>query len=144
MARPRKRRRLWRQPQAAIFKPVGAPLEALTRITLLYEELEALRLADLEGQHQAEAAKQMGVSRSTFQRVVTEARQKVALALVNGAALQVEGGVFRVADVSWHCTDCGHDWRLKHGRGVGPPETCPACGSYAIRERSDERRRHLE
>ncbi len=144
MPRPRKRRRLWRKPQPAIFKPVGIPLESLDRITLLHEELEALRLADLEGEHQTDAAEQMSVSRSTFQRLVTEARRKVALALVNGAALQIEGGTFRLASVRWHCADCGHDWDLVHGRGLGPPQVCPRCGSRSIRERSEKRRRHLE
>ncbi len=132
MPRPRKRRRLRREPRPAIFKPIGAPLEILEQITLLYEELEALRLADLEGRHQADAATQMGVSRSTFQRIVTEARHKVAQALVNGAALQVEGGSFKVSRACWRCQDCGHEWELAHGRGQGPPENCPHCGSRVI------------
>ena len=134
MPRPRKRRRLRHQPKSAVYKPLGAPLESLERITLLYEELEALRLADLEGRHQADAAHHMGVSRSTFQRVVNEARRKVAQALVNGAALQVEGGSFRVTSARWHCRNCAHKWELSHGRGLGPPETCPDCGSTAINE----------
>jgi predicted DNA-binding protein (UPF0251 family) len=143
MARPRKRRRLARHPQAAIFKPVGLPLDRLERIIVLHEELEALRLADLERHHQQEAANQMGVSRSTFQRVVLAARQKVAQALVNGMALQIEGGTFRVVELRWHCADCGHDWELQHGTGQGQPDRCPACGSSAIRERPGEGRRHL-
>ena len=134
MPRPRKRRRLRQPPKSAVFKPLGAPLESLVQITLLHEELEALRLADLEGRHQSEAAQQMGVSRSTFQRVVTEARLKVAQALVKGAALQIEGGTFRVTSAHWVCTDCAHEWALAHGRGLGPPELCPSCGSVAIRE----------
>jgi predicted DNA-binding protein (UPF0251 family) len=138
MPRPRKKRRLLHEPRPAIFKPVGVPLEWLDRVTLLHEELEALRLVDLEGQHQEDAAGHMGVSRSTFQRVVTEARRKVAQALVNGAALQVEGGTFRVAAVRWHCADCGHDWDVVHGSGRGQPGVCPVCGSHSVHERSDE------
>lgn len=135
MPRPRKRRRLQHDPQPAIFKPVGRPLEKLERVTLLHEELEALRLADLETLHQTEAAAQMSVSRSTFQRLVTEARRKVALALVNGAALQIEGGVFRVMAVRWHCAECGQDWDIAHGSGQGRLVACPHCGSSAIREK---------
>jgi predicted DNA-binding protein (UPF0251 family) len=144
MPRPRKRRRLLRQPQPAIYKPVGVPLKSLASTVLLHEELESLRLADLEGRYQAEAAEQMGVSRSTFQRIVTEARRKVALALVDGHALQIEGGTFRVAAVRWHCTGCGHNWEIEHGSGQGEPGMCPACGSRAIRERAGRRgrRRH--
>jgi len=94
--RPRKRRTLTRAPRPAVYKPAGVPLEGLRRVTLLHEELEALRLADLEGLTQAEAAGRMGVSRSTFQRIVAQARRQVALALTEGRALQIEGGTFEV------------------------------------------------
>jgi uncharacterized protein len=50
-----------------------------------------LRLMDLEDLSQEDAAQRMGVSRSTFQRIVAQARRQVALALVEGAALVVEG-----------------------------------------------------
>jgi predicted DNA-binding protein (UPF0251 family) len=141
MPRPRKHRRLTHEPQPAIYKPVGVPLKSLDCTVLLHEELESLRLADLEGCYQEEAAEQMGVSRSTFQRTVTEARRKVAQALVAGTALQIEGGTFRVAAIRWHCTDCGHNWEIEHGSGQGERELCPACGSRAIRERVGRRRR---
>jgi predicted DNA-binding protein (UPF0251 family) len=89
--RPRKQRRIRRKQLAAIYKPAGAALDNLRRIPLLAEELEALRLADLEGLSQAEAAESMGVSRSTFQRIVAKARRQAALALVEGQALILEG-----------------------------------------------------
>jgi predicted DNA-binding protein (UPF0251 family) len=142
MPRPRKYRRLMREPQPAIYKPVGVPLRSLDRVILLHEELEALRLADLEGRYQEEAAEQMIVSRSTFQRIVTEARRKVAQALVEGTALQIEGGTFRMAAVRWHCDECHHNWEIEHGSGQGEPKACPACGSRAIRERRGQRQRH--
>lgn len=141
MPRPRKRRRLGHAPQPAIFKPVGARLETLDCVTLLHEELESLRLTDLEGHYQEKAAEQMGVSRSTFQRILTEARHKVAQALVDGAALRVEGGTFRVSPVRWRCDDCGHRWQIEHGSGQGQPDVCPACHSRAIRERTGGSRR---
>jgi uncharacterized protein len=97
MPRPRTRRALAQLPRPAIYKPAGVPLDSLRRVVLLYEELEALRLADLEGLTQAEAARQMGVSRSTFQRILDQARRQVSQALVDGHALQIEGGTFRVA-----------------------------------------------
>jgi len=97
MPRPRKRRILRRAPRPAIYKPAGVPLDGLRHITLLHEELEALRLADLEGLTQAEAAERMGISRSTFQRIVARARHQVALALIEGHALEITGGTFEVA-----------------------------------------------
>lgn len=135
MPRPRKHRRVWHEPQPAIFKPVGVPLYRLKTIVLLHEELEALRLTDLEECYQAEAAEQMGVSRSTLQRIVTEARRKVTQALVVGAALHIEGGTFRVPAVLWQCDACGHRWEIEHGSGRGAPARCPSCGSALIRLR---------
>jgi RNA polymerase sigma factor (sigma-70 family) len=59
----------------------------LEKIPLAEDELEALRLCDLEGMTQEEAGRHMGVSRGTVQRTVKAARSKVARALVDGAAL---------------------------------------------------------
>ena len=98
MPRPRKRRRVRYRPRATIYKPAGVSLEKLRRVELLTEELEALRLADLEGLTHEEAAARMGVSRSTFQRVLARARQQVALALVQGQALEIVGGTFVLED----------------------------------------------
>jgi predicted DNA-binding protein (UPF0251 family) len=91
MSRPRKRRILSRARRSAIFKPAGVALIKLQQVQLLAEELEALRLADLEGLTQAQGAERMGVSRSTFQRIVARARRQVALALCSSNALFIEG-----------------------------------------------------
>ena len=139
MPRPRKRRRIWHEPQPAIFKPVGVPLSQLKTITLTYEELEALRLVDMEESYQEQAAEQMNISRSTLQRIVHDAHYKVVQALTEGSALQVEGGTFRVATRSWQCNDCGHRWEIEHGSGESKPARCPKCESSAIRLRRTRR-----
>jgi predicted DNA-binding protein (UPF0251 family) len=91
MPRPRKRRILGRLPRPAIYKPAGIPLDDLNQVRLLQEELEALRLADLEALTQTAAAEQMGISRSTFQRILSRAHRQVALALSDGYALKIVG-----------------------------------------------------
>jgi predicted DNA-binding protein (UPF0251 family)/predicted RNA-binding Zn-ribbon protein involved in translation (DUF1610 family) len=142
MPRPRKHRTIESVPGATIFKPGGVSLDQLEQVVLLYEEIEALRLADLEGFYQVEAAAQMAVSRSTFQRVLLEARRKVALALNKGLAIRVEGGTFRLLPAWLHCSACGYDWQKLHGSGQGEVAVCPNCGSELIRPRHRERRRH--
>lgn len=96
MPRPPCCRRVANSPVATLFKPAGVPARFLDEIVLGFDELEALRLADLEGLYQEEAAARMGISRSTFGRVVEQAHQTVARALVHGLALRIEGGAVRV------------------------------------------------
>lgn len=89
MARPKKERNICQGAPYECFKPNGVPLAQLNKVELLAEELEALRLADLEDLSQAEAAASMGVSRQTFGNIVKRARAKVAQSLVNGQALML-------------------------------------------------------
>ncbi len=92
MPRPFCQRRVAGTPAAAIFKPIGIPVSQLEEVVLTLDEFEALRLADLEGRYQEEAAAMMRISRPTFSRVVESAHRKVADALVHGKALRMEGG----------------------------------------------------
>ena len=91
MPRPRKRRILAHGQSQAIYKPAGRALSELTQVRLLPDELEALRLADLEGLTQAQGAERMGISRSTFQRILERAHRQVAIALVQRHALHIVG-----------------------------------------------------
>ena len=96
MTRPRKCRQLRRTPVERFYKPQGVGMRDLKQIILSHDQLEALRLADKRNLDQIEAAKLMNISRSTFSRLVNEARNIVATALVNGWALKIEGGDFIV------------------------------------------------
>ena len=101
MARTAKCRRVCAEPQTRWFRP-ECPTQQVQ--TLSVEELEALRLCDLEGLEQEEAARMMEVSRGTFQRILYAARQKAASALVNGMSILIEGGHYKVNP---HCRACG-------------------------------------
>jgi predicted DNA-binding protein (UPF0251 family)/predicted Fe-Mo cluster-binding NifX family protein len=83
-------------PARRIFKPQGIPVSQLSEIVLSVEELEALRLAHVTGLYQQEAAEWMAVSRQTFGRLLEVAHRKVTQALVEGQALRIEGGTFRM------------------------------------------------
>lgn len=89
MGRPEKLRRIGCLAHGRGFKPVGRPARELERELLRADELEALRLADLEGLYQEAAAEQMGVSRPTFARILTRARRTVARALLEERLLVV-------------------------------------------------------
>ncbi len=79
-----------------VFKPQGIPMSELEEVTLSLDELEALRLSDLDGLYQEAAARAMGISRQTFGRIIESARQKTASALLNGKALRITGGNVRL------------------------------------------------
>jgi predicted DNA-binding protein (UPF0251 family) len=80
-----------------VFKPAGIPLRQLDEVVMTLDEFEAIRLADLAQMYQEKAAKQMGISRPTFSRIIDSAHRKLADALVHGKALLIEGGAVRRA-----------------------------------------------
>jgi predicted DNA-binding protein (UPF0251 family) len=92
MPRPFCCRRIAGKPAASIFKPIAIPVRELEEVVMTLDEFEALRLADLDGLYQEQAAEQMNVSRTTFSRIIESAHRKTADALVHGKALRIEGG----------------------------------------------------
>jgi predicted DNA-binding protein (UPF0251 family) len=127
MARPEKLRRVGWLGEGRGFKPVGRPSSELGIETLRLDELEALRLADLEGLYQEAAAERMGVSRATFARVLERARATVARALIDEKLLVIgEGPVVAVPGAPLPCPVHGFGRRrgrgccCRHGANHGP------------------------
>ncbi len=92
MPRPFCNRRIAGRPAASIFKPIGVPIARLEEVVMTLDEFEAIRLADLDGLYQENAAEKMRISRPTFSRIVDSAHRKIADALVHGKSLRIEGG----------------------------------------------------
>lgn len=91
MPRPCKCRRIGCDPTHTYFKPRGVPMTELEEVALKLDELEAIRLADIEAFYHEEAAKKMKVSRQTFDRILLKAHATIADAIVNGKAIKIEG-----------------------------------------------------
>lgn len=89
MARPRCNYKIGFCPKFKRFKPDGFCAERNGIVELTSEETEALRLKHMRKLDQAEAAKKMNVSRSTFQRVLAAAHEKVSDALIKGKAIKI-------------------------------------------------------
>lgn len=89
MTRPIKPRRVIFDPNVTYFKPRAIPLSMLEEVDLAVDELEALRLCDLKDLDQVEAAKKMGISQSTLQRILASAHKKIAEALIKGKAIKI-------------------------------------------------------
>lgn len=90
--RPKRKRFIGFNPEITYFKPAGVPLRNLLEEVLMLDEVEAIRLADLEDLDQEEAAQKMGISRVTFLRILHLAHQKVAKGLIYGKAIKMKGG----------------------------------------------------
>ena len=132
MARPQKIRRVAYLPEVTFFKPAGVPMRLLEQVALTVEEVEALRLKELEGLEQEQGAEKMNVSRPTFQRVLASARRKIADALLNGKAIRIEGGNYTMAPMRYRCAN-RHEWQIPFEQGViQAPDTCPVCNTANV------------
>ncbi len=109
-------RRVSDEPACALFKPAGVPARQLEKVPLGVDEFEALRLADYEGLYHQQAATRMNVSRQTFGRIISAARSSVATALIEGKALKIEGGVFKLDDGS--SADAAEKAKMQAAEGV--------------------------
>ena len=89
MARPRKARRIRFNPEVTYFKPRGVPLKELDEVEIGHDEMEAVKLKGLDRLSQIECARKMKISQSTFQRILSSANNKIAMALVEGKAIKI-------------------------------------------------------
>jgi len=109
------------------------------------EEMEAIRLKDMIGYDQEVCGKEMGLSRTTFQRILIGARKKIATALVEGHSIEIRGGHYQMKNRVFECVDCGETWEVepcteggKHGYEIA----CPKCGSMK-KTKLDQEVRHV-
>jgi predicted DNA-binding protein (UPF0251 family) len=132
MPRPKQYRKVAEEPRVSVFKPAGIPRVELDEILVTVDEFEAFRLADFERLNQREASSVMHVSQPTFNRILSSARNKIAEAVVKGAALRFEGGEYVLpCDVRvFQCNDCGESTEAP--MGVPRPRACPDCGSSSL------------
>jgi len=138
LPRPCKCRWIAVEPSVQAFKPLGVPARQLEVIEMTLDELEALRLADLEGLYQEDAAEKMGVSRPTFGRLLERARHKLACALLECKMLLFKGGpVMRANMRTFECADCGARFQKPHG--TPRPAECPQCHSKNFHRVMEER-----
>lgn len=124
MARPYKNRFIGATPRANVFKPQGAQHRKVAILTL--DELEAIRLADFQGDEHEEAAAKMNVSRPTFGRILENAHRTVADALLHRKALQISGGhVTTARRGTIRCRRCRRAWEVPVP--VATNFRCPRC-----------------
>lgn len=117
MPRPRKWRRVCDLPQRTSYGPIGVDEKSNEIVYLTIDEYETIRLIDLEGLSQEECAVRMNVARTTVQRIYNDARNKLAMFLVRGSTLKIEGGDYRLCDENADTPGCGMCNRKRFGQG---------------------------
>jgi len=132
MSRPVKWRKVEFVPGDTYFIPFGKPKCQLAENILKVEELEAIRLKDIENLDQDQCAKKMEISRQTFQRILNEARSKIADALVKGKAIRIEGGNFTQNICQIRCLSCGNQWEESYENLSHDSLVCPKCNAQQI------------
>jgi predicted Zn-ribbon and HTH transcriptional regulator len=91
------------------------------------DEIEALRLCDLDGLYHDKAAELIGVSRQTLGRILEQARKKVIEALVQGKALRIEATHDARILTQHTCDSCHYQWQEALDLKKRP--CCPKCRS---------------
>jgi uncharacterized protein len=134
LPKPKKERTVLHPPSVVFFKPQGIPMVQLEKVILNVDEYEAIRLVDYDGLDQEEASKKLGVSRPTCARIMEGAHKKIAEAITQGKAIQIEGGQFVLLNNRMRCRDCGHLWETiaDNDRTDGEKDnekatSCPKC-----------------
>ncbi|MCI8375152.1 MAG: DUF134 domain-containing protein [Lachnospiraceae bacterium] len=139
MSRPRRCRRICREPAYESFVPQGIPCRE--EIVLTLDEYEVIRLVDLEKLTHEQCARQMDISRTTVTEIYESAREKLADSLVHGKILRIAGGNYRLCDGSAlrycqkACKKAGNEDMCrsrKHPAGI------PLCTEKMCRSRKGE------
>ncbi|WP_321316479.1 DUF134 domain-containing protein [Labilibaculum sp.] len=129
MPRKIRLRKVVEPPRFKGYRPFGVNSKSRKSIDLLYEEYEALKLADYDLLKHDEAAGLMGISRPTFARIYESARRKIAAALVEAKEIRTVFGN-AVMDNNWYlCSKCNARFNIPE---TMDKEICPACNSKHI------------
>ena len=128
MSRPRRFRRILKDPKIRCFKPEAEELNELLPIEINIDEFEAIRLRDYLNIQQKKSAELMGISQPTFHRILVSARKKISEALIEGKSIIIVGQDYLIDDNRYKCKSCDFEW--KHpGKEY---ENCPECQSNDI------------
>ena len=112
------------------YKPYGVNSVSTESVELLYEEYEAIKLADYDLMNHQEASALMGISRPTFARIYESARRKIAKALVEAKEIKIVYGNAWM-DKNWFlCDDCNARFTIPK---TVRKHSCPVCSNENIK-----------
>lgn len=95
--RYRKKRFARRLDKQRDYKPMGLPRRDLPITRIELDEFEAMRLCDIDGLSQIDAAEAMAVSRATIQRLLISGRKKLLSAILNHHAFHIDNSTEHIS-----------------------------------------------
>lgn len=120
MPRPKKQKLICELPTCSTFAPCGNARTDNEMVLMSLEEYETIRLIDYNNMDQAHCAEEMGVARSTVQRLYMDARRKIAGCIVEGRMLKIHGGDYTLCakrEDPAKCDGCRRH-RKRHGNDL--------------------------
>lgn len=126
MPRRKQARKIVEPPKFKGYKPYGCAKEESEEVELLYEEYEAIKLADYDFLSHQEASKLMGISRATFARIYETARRKIAKAFVETRNIKSVYGNVCFDDDWYKCNQCLNVFTIPEPKNK---DKCPICKS---------------
>lgn len=129
MSRPIRNRRISVPPLMSGFKPFGIPLCDLKSIKLHFDEYESIKLVSYQNLAQEVAAEKMNISRPTLTRIYNSALKKIAAALVEGMAIEIEGGSVEFDKQWFKCKKC-----FNLIDGIENHKKCKGCTTFGSGE----------
>ena len=134
MARPRIFRKISKEPEIRCFKPENENMDSLEPIKITLDEFEAIRLRDYHDIQQIRSAEIMGISQSTFHRILTSARKKISKALIEGNMIIIVGDDYITNKIRYKCNVCGFEWLSKEKEY----DQCLECKSKDVEKLDNE------
>lgn len=125
-------RKISSPPKIKGFKPYGGAetTDSVEKVMLQIEEYEAIKMCDYDQFTHCEASQMMGISRPTFTRIYSIARQKMAKAMVEGHQICIEGGKIYFDSEWFQCQRCPAIFN--NPQIEESPILCPICGSRGV------------
>ncbi|MDD2330462.1 MAG: DUF134 domain-containing protein [Bacteroidales bacterium] len=127
MPNRKRHRRMSALPPMEGYRPYGVPGRNRGSVELLFEEYEAIRLADYENLTQEEAAQRMNISRPTFTRLYDKARKNIARAFIESKSIVIRGGDYEIDNHWYRCRNCN-----QVNYSPDPVDNCQNCHSDDI------------
>jgi uncharacterized protein len=134
MARPRIFRKISKEPEIRCFKPENENIQTLEPIKITLDEFEAIRLRDYHDIQQIRSSEIMGISQSTFHRILTSARKKISKAIIEGNMIIIVGDDYITNKIRYKCNDCGFEWLSKEKEY----DQCLECKSKDVEKLENE------